>query len=111
MPTGTAGNEVVFTGYGVPVGNDWQAITLAGSATDKSTWDRIIVDHGLNAVVIRGASTLSNVTVHAGGGDGIALINSTGASLTDVTVDGAGHNDLFTTRPDLLDVIASHAME
>ena len=85
---GTAGAPVLVSAYGAPMDNAFQSVVLAGSTTNASTWTHVNVDHGFDGVTVQGGSSLADVVITGGGGDGLT-VRGAGATFTDVHVTGA----------------------
>ncbi len=97
---GTAESAVVFGAAGAPSGDAFRSIRLAGSGGDASAWTWATVRHGRDPLVLSGPSSLANVTVEGGAGDGVTLSGAAGASLADVAVSGAGRAGVVVSNAD-----------
>ncbi|MFZ5445687.1 MAG: right-handed parallel beta-helix repeat-containing protein [Myxococcota bacterium] len=105
---GSMSSPVIFGVLAPGTGNGFQKIILAGGSGNTSTWTNVTVANGRTAVELRGASSLSKVSVTGGTDIAVLLSSATGATLTDLTVVGGNtglvldnSDNVTITRPDI----------
>ena len=106
---GTITTPVSFGALAPATGNAFQRVVLAGTGANTSAWTHTTVANGRTAIELRGASTLTNVSVTGGTSTAVFLTQAHNAALVDLVVSNAtgvglllDNSDTVTlTRPDI----------